>query len=116
MFYGPIEHNTERMSPTHPLELNRAVPGGRVEMFAIRDGDYPGGWFYRFQYYAPDDGPILRYDNAHDDDDLGKHHRHIRPGEDTEIEFHGIVPHVARFLTEVGELAENDTDTENTNP
>ena len=64
---------------------------------------------------APDDGPILRYDNAHDDD-LGKHHRHIRPGEDTEIEFHGIVPHVARFLTEVGELAENDTDTENTNP
>lgn len=46
------------------------------------------------------------------------HHRHIRAGEDTEIEFHGIVPHVARFLTEVGELAENDTDTdtEDTNP
>lgn len=32
----------------HPLELNRAVPGGRVEMFAVRDDDYPGGWFYRF--------------------------------------------------------------------
>ena len=24
------------------LELNRAVPGGRVEMFAIEDHDYPG--------------------------------------------------------------------------
>ena len=108
------------MSPPHPLELNRAVPGGRVEMFAVRDDDYPGGWFYRFQYYVPDDGPILRYDNAHDDDDLGKHHRHIRAGEDTEIGFHGIVPHVVRFLTEVDDLAENgtdtDTDTENTNP
>ena len=113
MFYGVIGHRTQRMSPNHPLELNRAVPGGRVEMFAIRDGDFPGGWFYRFQYYAPDDGPILRYDN----DDLGKHHRHIRADEDTEIEFHGIVTHVARFLTEMRELAENDadTDTEDTN-
>ena len=25
-----------------PLELNRAVPGGCVEMFAIEDHDYPG--------------------------------------------------------------------------
>ena len=55
------------MTGTHPLELNRAVPGGRVEMFAIEDGDYPGGWFYRFQYYHPEAGEILRYDNAHDD-------------------------------------------------
>ncbi len=38
--------------PDHrPIELNRAVPGGRVEIFAIRDDDYPDGWFYRFQYY-----------------------------------------------------------------
>jgi len=27
-----------------PLKLNRAVPGGRVEMFAIDDDDYPGGY------------------------------------------------------------------------
>lgn len=46
MFYEVIGHNWEQMPETHPLELNRAVPGGRVEMFAIRDGDYPGGWFY----------------------------------------------------------------------
>ena len=26
-----------------PLELNRAVPGGRVEMFAILDTSYPVG-------------------------------------------------------------------------
>lgn len=74
------------MSPPHPLELNRAVPGGRVEMFAIRDDDYPGDWFYRFQYYPPDEGERLRYDNAHDDADLGWHHRHIAGGEDTEID------------------------------
>jgi hypothetical protein len=34
-----------------PLELKRAVPGGRIGMFAIEDHEYPGGWFYRFQYY-----------------------------------------------------------------
>lgn len=98
------------MATDHPLELNRAVPGGRVEMFAVPDDDYPGGWFYRFQYYHPDNGEILRYDNAHDDVDLGWHHRHIRVGDDTEIEFHGIVPHVTRFLNELDEL----TDTEHT--
>ena len=36
------------MPENHPLELNRTVPGGRVEMFAIRDGDYPGGWYRGF--------------------------------------------------------------------
>lgn len=88
----------------NPLELNRAVPGGRIEVFAIRDESYPGGWFYRFQYYHPEDGEILRYDNAHDDDTLGPHHRHIRSGTDTEIELHGLVVHLTRFLNEVEEL------------
>jgi len=32
-------------------KLNRAVPGSRLEMFAIEDCNYPGGWFYQFQYY-----------------------------------------------------------------
>lgn len=118
MVYDLIKHSTERMSSNHPLELNRAVPGGRVEMFAVRNDDYPGGWFYRFQYYHPDEGPILRYDNAHDDTDLGKHHRHVRDGEDSEIEFDGFVVHVAQFLQEVGGLGDadaTDTDNEDTN-
>jgi hypothetical protein len=99
------------MPADHPLELNRAVPGGRVEMFAIADRGYPGGWFYRFQYYHPEEGEILRYDNAHDDDDLGRHHRHVGFGEDTEIEFRSVTTHVARFLHEVARY----TDTEATN-
>ena len=100
------------MPNDHPLELNRAVPGGRVEMFAIRDGEYPGGWFYRFQYYHPEGGEILRYDNAHDDVDLGWHHRHSRFGDDTRIEFHGIVPHVTRFLNEIAELTNTEDSTD----
>ena len=63
------------MTGSHPLELNRAVPGGRVEMFAIKD------------------------------DDLGRHHRHVSFGDDTEIEFQNITAHVARFLREVGDLS-----------
>lgn len=46
------------------MELNRAVPGGRIELFAVPDDDYPSGWFYRFQYYHPEQGELLRYDNA----------------------------------------------------
>ena len=93
---------------THPLELNRAVPGGRIEVFAIRDESYACGWLYRFQYYHPDDGEILRYDNAHDDDALGTHHRHIQFDDDTEIEFHGLVLNLTRFLNEVGELTPSE--------
>ena len=92
------------MPENRPLELNRAVPGGRIEMFAVKDGTYPGGWFYRFQYYHPRDGEILRYDNAHDDEDLGWHHRHHTGREDTEIAFYNISAHVARFLQEVDHL------------
>ncbi|PSQ41999.1 hypothetical protein BRD17_09795 [Halobacteriales archaeon SW_7_68_16] len=80
-------------------------------MFAIRDDDCSGEWFYRFRYYHSEDGEKPRYDNAHDDVDLGCHHRHIRFGDDTEIEFHGIVPHVTRFPNEIAKL----TDTEDTN-
>ena len=87
-----------------PLELNRAVPGGRVEMFAIEDHYYPGDWFYRFQFYNRETGEILRYDNAHDDDDLGWHHRHVSFGENSEIEFLNITAHIARFLQEVAHL------------
>lgn len=82
-----------------------------MELFAIENEDYPGGWFYRFQYYHPEEGEILRYDNTHDDEDLGWHYRHISFREDTEIEFQNITAHVARFLREVAYL----TDIEDTN-
>jgi hypothetical protein len=51
MFYEVIGHSRCDGMSGPPLELNRAVPGGRVEMFAIADASYPGEWFYRFQYY-----------------------------------------------------------------
>lgn len=100
------------MPTDHPLELNRAVPGGRVEMFAVPDDAYPGGWFYRFQYYHPEEGEILRYDNAHEDEEIGWHHRHTASGDATGIPFQNIVSHVARFLNEIAEL----TTAEGSNP
>ncbi|NGM71365.1 hypothetical protein G6M89_20595 [Natronolimnobius sp. AArcel1] len=77
-----------------------AQEGTRAELFAVEDSSYPGGYYYRFQYYAPEDGQqILRYDNAHDSD-IGHHHRHV--GDDvTGIEFDGLQDHVARFQQEV---------------
>ena len=94
-----------------PLELNRAVPGGRVEMFAIEDHDYPetGPTGSSFNDLAT--GEILRYDNAHDDDDPGWHHRHVSFGEDSGIEFLNVTAHIARFLQEVAHLTGiEDTD------
>lgn len=99
------------MPENQPIELNRAVLGGRVELFAIRDDEYPGGWFYRFQYYHPEEGEFLRYDNAHVDNNLGWHHRHVRFGEDTEIPFQNLVSHVALFFQEIADL----TDTKHSN-
>jgi hypothetical protein len=80
-------------------------------MFAIPDEEYPGGWFYRFQYYHPEEGEILRFDNAHDDDDLGWHHRHVSFGTDNEITFQSITAHVARFLQEVADLTHTEDTT-----
>lgn len=74
--------------------------GTRVELFAVEDSTSPGGYYYRFQYYGPEeDEEILRYDNAHDAD-VGPHHRH-HAGEVTGIEFGGLQTHVARFRQEV---------------
>lgn len=56
--------------------LNRNVEidsedGTRVQLFAVEDSSYPGGYSYRFQYYAPDKNEeILRYDNAHDSESV----------------------------------------------
>lgn len=80
-----------------------ATAGTRVELFAVEDSSYPGGFFYRFQYYDPEEGEtILRYDNAHDAE-VGPHHRHR--GDDVKgIEFDGLQDHVARFRQEVNEI------------
>ncbi len=76
-----------------------ADEGTRVELFAVEDSTYPGGYYYRFQYYLPDEGEaILRYDNAHDSD-VGNHHRHAK--DVTGIEFTGLKDHVERFRNEV---------------
>jgi len=79
--------------------------GSAVEGFATDSAEYPGGVYYRLQYYDAD-GTILRYDNAHDSD-VGPHHRHQRTadGEVTVegIDFDGLQNHVDRFLEEVYE-------------
>jgi hypothetical protein len=38
----------------------------------------PAAGSNRFQYYHPEESEFLRDDNAHADDDLGWHHRHVR--------------------------------------
>jgi hypothetical protein len=88
--------------------LNRNVEidaedGTRVQLFAVEDASYPGGYYYRFQYYAPEeDEEILRYDNAHGAE-VGPHHRH-EGDEVTGIDFDGLQAHVARFRSEVLEI------------
>ena len=96
------------MTDATPLDLNVAVPGGRVRIFAIRDEEYPGGWFYRFQYYNPDEGPLLRYDNAHEDPDAGWHHRHITENDKHEIPFQNLVAHIARFFREIDHITNQE--------
>ena len=77
-----------------------AQEGTHVELFAVENSSYPGGYYYRFQYYNPEeDEQILRYDNAHDSD-VGPHHRH-EGGDVTGIEFDGLQDHVASFKQEV---------------
>lgn len=77
-----------------------ADEGTRVELFAVESSASPGGYHYRFQYYAAEEGEtILRYDNAHDSD-VGPHHRH-HADTVTGIEFEGLQDHVARFRQEV---------------
>jgi len=76
------------------VDLNmiiNAETGSRVDLFAVESSSYPGGYYYRFQYYTPDESDaILRYDNAADAHGVGPHHRH---GSDTvtRIIFHGLI-------------------------
>jgi hypothetical protein len=83
-----------------------AEDGARVELFAVENSTAPGGYHYRFQYYAPGESKtILRYDNAHDSD-VGPHHRHTGDTV-TGIEFEDLETHVARFRNEVREINAN---------
>jgi len=47
-------------------EFELEAGGTRIELFACEDSSRPGGYRYRFQCYEPDDGTLLRYDNAHE--------------------------------------------------
>lgn len=83
-------------------EVNEAA-GTRFELFAIEDDSYDGGYFYRFQYYHPEEGHILRYDDSNDAHGVGPHHRHCYD-EVTGLDFQGLQNHVERFTNEVKEL------------
>lgn len=86
------------------LEVD-ADTGTRVQLFAVEDSSYPGGYFYRFQHYSPDESlEILRYDNAHDSI-IGPHHRH-EGGAVSGIEFDGLRAHLERFRLEVQAINE----------
>jgi hypothetical protein len=50
-------------------------------------------------------------DKAYAVDDLGRHHRHDKFGEDSEITFQNVTAHIARFLREVAHITDvEDTD------
>ena len=94
-----------------PLELNRAVPAGVSRCSPSKTTTTPGTGSTGSSFYDRETGEILRYDNAHDDDHLGWHHRHVSFGEDSGIEFLNVTAHIARFLQEVAHLTGiEDTD------
>lgn len=81
----------------------------RVVLFACRDESYPEGVYYRMQYYDTETGEtLLRYDDAHEDPEIGWHHRHAGD-EHTATEFSDIGSHKDRFLDEVEATHEERT-------
>lgn len=81
------------------------VLGTRCAVEVVESSDHPPGYRYRFQLYQPDGGTLLRYDNFHERDDVGWHHRHVEgdvfrldapPSSLAEVE-----RLLQRFLTEV---------------
>lgn len=79
--------------------------GRRLVLFAVENGEYPGGVSYRFAYFDPRTGAtLLRYDNSRvPRHGSGVHHRH-RGNYVTAITFDDLRTHVARFWREVSEL------------
>ena len=91
-----------------PLELNRAVPADASRCSPSRTPSIPGSGTTGSSITK---GEILRYDNVHENDDLGRHHRHVRCGEDSEIPFQNVTAHATRFLQEVAHFTDlEDTD------
>lgn len=85
---------------------DRLPDGTVIEIEAVRTSEYPGGVKYSFQHFDPVEGiTLLRYDNAHDDPDLGEHHRHgsdLDPADvDRAIELTNVYDHLRTFLDEV---------------
>jgi hypothetical protein len=81
-----------------------ASAGEYIDIFAVEDSSYPGGYFYRFQYYAADGEEILRYDASRTPrHGAGCHHRHRGP-DPTDVQFDSLDTHINRFITEVYEI------------
>jgi|GEM_PF-1956370 len=79
--------------------------GVRVDLFACRDPDRPGGYKYSFQCYDRETGEtLLRYDNAHDHPAAGWHHRHEGETTPEAITFDGLASHLRRFRSEVTQI------------
>lgn len=80
--------------------------GTVIELRAVWASAYPGGVKYAFQHFDPETGAtLLRYDNAHDDPELGDHHRHgseLDPDDiDRSIGFVDVHDQLRKFLDEV---------------
>lgn len=80
-----------------------AATGTRFEMFAVEDSAYDGGYFYRFEYYHPEERHILHYDDSNDAHGVGPHHRHYRD-DVSGLSFRGLENHAERFQNEVRKL------------
>lgn len=84
------------------------LPSGiEIEAFAVVSSDAPDGVADTFQATYPDGTTRLRYDNSHDDPDLGPHHRHADQYDPTdtdeaiELTNGDIHDHYTRFLNEL---------------
>ena len=90
---------TEKSTSTDRL---RSPDGTRLDLYAVENSEYPGGYSYRFAYFDPDEGNILRYDNSRTPrHGVGVHHRHEGDDEPTSIPFEGIDDHLSQFEREV---------------
>jgi hypothetical protein len=101
----------EAMPATKVIEADDEYPSGdRWETIAwsVPESEaYPEGVKYSFQYLAPDDSELLRYDNANDAHGVGRHHRH-RHSDVEGIDFDGLRAHLTQFLAEVETIHEQE--------
>lgn len=84
--------------------------GDRWEAIAWRvpeSDEFPEGIKYSFQYLGPSDEELLRYDNANDAHDVGRHHRHL-PDAIESVEFEGLRAHLEKFLDEIETIHERE--------